>query len=115
MGIWYLTPENEFEYSQNETMVQVQSFLQELQLWNGEPEFRVNEGIDWLAVLNGTINIENEINQLATKYADYFYVGNIVTSMDVPNRVVRIDFKISTLDKNNDVSNYENIILEIAL
>ncbi len=50
------------------------NFVQILQTWKGEQDFNADNGVDWFNVLNGSVDIRMEINNIALLFSNIFNV-----------------------------------------
>lgn len=95
MGIFFLDENGEFQHTDNSVKIQVESFLQDISIWNGEQNFDIDNGVDWLGVLLGTVDPRIAITNIAQKYSSYFYVDNIEVSIDNNTKTVYINFTLT--------------------
>jgi hypothetical protein len=70
--IYFLNNENEWSSTDNSVMIKVEEMLQRMQTWRGEKSFNVNDGVDYLAVLNGQALLKPQLEDIADQYAQYF-------------------------------------------
>lgn len=70
--IYFLNNENEWSSTDNSIMIKVEEMLQRMQTWKGEKSFNVNDGVDYLAVLNGQALLKPQLEDIADQYSQYF-------------------------------------------
>lgn len=97
-----------FQETSNSYEIQVQSFLQEVQVWYGEQPFDANNGVDWLAVLQGQADPRVQMNQIAERYINFFIVQDYKFELDNKSRIIYISFSIVNL-ADNTTARIENL------
>lgn len=84
--IYFLNNENEWGSTDNSVMIKVEEMLQRMQTWRGEKSFNVNDGVDYIAVLNGQALLKPQLEDIADQYAQYFNsITIVVRIMDTPS------------------------------
>ena len=90
MSIYFLNNENEWGSTDNSTMIKVEEMLQRMQTWRGEKSFNVNDGVDYMSVLNGQSLLKPQLEDIADQYAQYFNGITITVETSDENIVVKL-------------------------
>ena len=90
MSIYFLNNENEWSSTDNSTMIKVEEMLQRMQTWKGEKSFNVNDGVDYMAVLNGQALLQPQLEDIADQYSQYFNSVTIEVESGGENIAVKL-------------------------
>lgn len=104
MTIWYITKDGEFKSTEDITLLKIEDFIQNLQIWRGEQSFNIANGVDWLSVLNENTDIKYEINNIAANYNDFFQVSDIIVSKDRNTKVLKVTLTLTLLNEDTKIN-----------
>lgn len=90
MSIYYLTNDNEWESTNNSSLIRVEEMLQRMQTWRGEKSFNANDGVDYLNVLNKQAFLKPQLEAIAADYAIYFETTITEITTDGENIAVKL-------------------------
>lgn len=92
MSIYFLNNENGWSSTDNSTMIKVEEMLQRMQSWRGEKSFNVNDGVDYMSVLNGQALLKPQLEDIADQYAQYF--NDITIEVEKQNENIAVKLRI---------------------
>ena len=96
MSIYFLNNENEWSSTDNSAMIQVEEMLQRMQTWRGEKSFNVNDGVDYMAVLNGQALLKPQLEDIADQYSQYFNSISIEVEEGGENIAVKLQIVLKS-------------------
>lgn len=101
MSIFYLNNANEWETSDNSTIMKLQEMLQRLQTFQGEKPFFTNDGIDYLGVFNGQVILELAIDEIVSEYLQFFENINYEIVEDKGTVSIKMMITFKEMDKGS--------------
>ena len=96
MSIYFLNNENEWSSTDNSAMIKVEEMLQRMQTWRGEKSFNVNDGVDYMAVLNGQALLKPQLEDIADQYSQYFNSISIEVEKGGENIAVKLQIVLKS-------------------
>lgn len=108
--ITYNPIKNAFEIIQNTQgeSVYFEAFCQELLLWSGENPLNVNLGIDYAGVLNGSVYLPLQVQDIISRYEKYFK-SIVLGNAFLENEIFKCEIIVTFSNNTSKIFRFENL------
>lgn len=102
MSAWILDINGIWHEVKGDIEARIIDFITRLQTIKGEQSFNINNGLDFLNIINGNSLLEIEVDNIAGNFNNYFDITIEKSEEDKKEKVLKIDINIKLKNSSNN-------------